>query len=82
MSGSVYAGHHEAVACPSQSLWRAQMLFFSAERLLGTERAMLLAGLALLPGLDWPVIQFLDLWRSSLAVGQELLSGALAVIIV
>lgn len=54
------------------------MLFFSAERLLGTERALLLAALALLPGLQWPVIQFLDLWRTSLAVGQELLSGALA----
>ena len=51
------------------------MLFFSAERLLGTERGLLLAGVALLPGLDWLVIQFLDLWRTSSAVGQELLSG-------
>ena len=54
------------------------MLFFSAERLLGTQRALLLACVALLPGLDWPVILFLDLWRTSSAVGQELLSGTLS----
>ena len=52
------------------------MLFFSAERLLGTERALLLAGLAVLPGVDRPVIQILDLWRTSHAFGQELLTGA------
>ena len=52
-----------------------QMLFFSAERLLRAERAVLLAGLVLMPGLNRPVVQFLNLWRTSSAVGQELLSG-------
>lgn len=57
------------------TLISAQMLFFSSERLLGTERAIILACLGTLPVLRWYIIQLLNLWRTSHAVGQELLSG-------
>ena len=51
------------------------MLFYSSERLLGTERALLVAPLAMVPTVGRYVVLLLDVWRSSHFVGQELLSG-------
>jgi hypothetical protein len=49
------------------------MLFKSGERLLGTERALLLAALGLVPAVAPWALGFLQLWRSSHVTGSELL---------
>lgn len=49
------------------------MLFSSGERLLGTERALLLAAIGLVPQIAPWALDFLHLWRASHVTGSELL---------
>jgi hypothetical protein len=54
------------------------MLFGSGERLLGTERALMLAALGLVPAVAPWALDFLQLWRASHVTGSELLSDYIA----
>lgn len=50
------------------------MLFFSGERLLGTQNALVLAAVGLVPPIAPWALDFLHLWRASHVTGSELLS--------
>ncbi len=56
----------------------AQMLFGSGERLLGTERAFILAALGLIPAVAPWALDFLQLWRARCAVSELLATSPTA----
>lgn len=56
----------------------AQMLFGSGERLLGTERAFILAALGLIPAVAPWALDFLQLWRARCAVSELLAASPTA----